>query len=162
MDSILDTRVPKGGSGFKYKGGGGSSGGGGGGGGGSLAWWVWLIIICSVVWLFAYITLFVHFFRTDYIRANSSERPRFGLRLFGRLAWKAFRYATGIQIFVWVFRKIRSKTDRDTKKVGDSFYRKIDEEERGMKSGNEQSAMPPAQLRHEPAPPPAYSNTAIR
>lgn len=60
MDSILDTRVPKGGGGFRYKGGSGS----GGGGGGSLVWWAWLIIIFSVVWLFAYITLLVHFFRT--------------------------------------------------------------------------------------------------
>ncbi|KAF3070398.1 EF-hand superfamily Ca2+-modulated protein [Daldinia childiae] len=98
----------------------------------------------------------------DYTGVHSSERPRSGVRLFGRLTWKAFRYATGIQIFIWAFRKIRSKTDRDTKKVGGSFYRKIDEEERGMKSGNEQSAMPPAQLRHEPVPPPAYSNVAAR
>ncbi|KAI0852004.1 hypothetical protein F5Y00DRAFT_205024 [Daldinia vernicosa] len=148
MDNILETRVPKGGSGFRHKGGIHSSGGGGGS---SIAWWIWLIIVLSILWLIAYTILFVYFYRKDYKSIHPSERPRFGLRLFGRLAWKAFRYATGIQVFVWVFRKIRSKTDSDTKKVGGSFYRKIDDEEKGMKSGNEQLVMPP----------PAYSNAAV-
>ncbi|KAI8957930.1 hypothetical protein F5Y11DRAFT_61770 [Daldinia sp. FL1419] len=150
MDNILDTRVPKGG-GFRYKGG---SGGGGGGGSSPLPWWGWVIIVSCLVWLCAFIFLMVHFFKKDYLGANPSDRDRLGLRLIGRLAWKSFRYVTGIQIFIWAARKIRSRKDRSTKKVGGTFYRKIDEEERGVKDGSEYPAMPPAQLNHEP---PAYT-----
>ncbi|KAI1481362.1 hypothetical protein F4774DRAFT_375098 [Daldinia eschscholtzii] len=166
MDIILDIRDPKGGGragggGHRYKGGGGYHGGSGGS---PIPWWAWMIIVFGSVWLIAYIFLAIHFFRKDRLNLDPNEPRPSGARQFARSSWRALRYMTGIQVFVWAYRKIRSKTDKGTKKVGGSFYKKIDEEERGAKSGSEQAVAPtpPAQLHEEPAPPPAYSNDNVR
>ncbi|KAI0843554.1 hypothetical protein F5Y06DRAFT_6399 [Hypoxylon sp. FL0890] len=153
MDTILDPRTPKGGSssgggrgGFK----GGSSGGGGGGI--PLPLWAELVIIFSIIWVCIYLTFFYYFFRQDHLLAAPSKRRRLSLGLLGRVAWKAFRYATGIQVGIWAVRKLIAccKRGRDTKKVGSTFYRKLDEQEQGGKYLSEPVGIPPAQLRREP------------
>ncbi|OTA74410.1 hypothetical protein M434DRAFT_402716, partial [Hypoxylon sp. CO27-5] len=146
MNIILDPRTPKGGS--SGGGGKGFKGGSSGGGGGiatPLPLWAELVIIFSVIWMCIYLTLFFYFFRQDYLTATPSKRPRLSLRLIGSLAWKAFRYATLIQVVIWAARKLiaRCKTGRGTKKVGGTFYRKLDEQERGSKGVSESTGTPP-------------------
>ncbi|KAI1408120.1 hypothetical protein F5Y13DRAFT_113214 [Hypoxylon sp. FL1857] len=151
MDTILDPRTPKGGS---SGGGGGRKGFSGGSAGGAstpLPLWADLVIIFGVIWLCIYMSLFFYFFRQEYL-APSSKSRRLSLGLIGRLAWKAFRYATLIQVGVWAVRKLVAlcKTGRGTKKVGSTFYRKLDEQEQGVKDVSEPVGIPPAQLRYDP------------
>ncbi|KAI1139961.1 hypothetical protein F5Y05DRAFT_337073 [Hypoxylon sp. FL0543] len=154
MGIILEPRIPKGGSSSGGgKGGKGFKGGSSGGAGGiPLPLWAELVIVFSVIWVCIYLSLFFYFFRQDHLRAAPSKRRRLGLGLFGRLAWKAFRYATLIQVGVWAVRKLiaRCRTGRGTKKVGASFYRKLDEQEKGVNEASEPVGIPPAQLRREP------------
>lgn len=168
MSIILDPRTPKGGSSSSGGGGkgfkGGSSGGGRGGTGTPLPLWADLVISFSVIWTCIYLTLFYFFFKQEYLIVTPSERPRLGLRLLGRLAWKAFRYATLIQVVIWAARKLiaRCKTGRGIKKVGGTFYRKLAKQERGSKGVSEPVEIPPAQLSHVPLHPVSNSNIENR
>ncbi|XXG96923.1 hypothetical protein Hte_003214 [Hypoxylon texense] len=130
MDLIgLAVRDPKGGGkGFK----GGGSYGGGGGSGGNLPLWAELTIIFSVL-----------------------------LGTVGYAAWKAFKYLTLLALLIWAVRKVTERIQasrQGTKKVGGTFYRKVEKEERGVKDGNESvETISP----HGPhAPPPSYSPLA--
>ncbi|KAI0385466.1 hypothetical protein F5Y04DRAFT_276795 [Hypomontagnella monticulosa] len=146
MISILNPRIPKGGSGKGFK----TSGYGAGGGGSNghfLPIWAEVLIALGVVWICFYFVLFFHFFRRDYINARSKDRRRLSIGLFGHLAWKTFRYATLIQVVIWAVRKAteRYKAGRSTKKVGGTFYRKVDEE-KGETDGSETIGIPPTSV----------------
>ncbi|KAI1781258.1 hypothetical protein F4818DRAFT_436450 [Hypoxylon cercidicola] len=154
----LVTRNPKGGKGFKSGGG----YGGGGGGGANLPLWVELVIIFSVLWACAYIALFVYFLRrarrdSRFLRKDENGYRRantFGAT--GYAAWRAFKYMTLLGLVIWAVRKVGEygRTFRDgRKKVGGTFYRKVEKEERGVKDGSEsvETILSP----HGPPPPPA-------
>ncbi|KAI1099627.1 hypothetical protein F4804DRAFT_321370 [Jackrogersella minutella] len=150
--TTLDPRDPKGGKG-KFRGGNGGFAAGGGGGNAKLPLWVYIVIAVGVVWVCIYITLFLYFYRRGYTLVEPSKRPRRRPSFFGRIAWKAFRYATLLQLVIWSFRKLRARFQR-TKHVGGTFYRKIEEEERGVKEPSEPLGTPVAQLRRDsPADP---------
>ncbi|KAI1388638.1 uncharacterized protein F4822DRAFT_429255 [Hypoxylon trugodes] len=154
MDNILEIRAPKGGGG-KFGGGGGKgfkgSGSygvgyaGGGHGGGFLPIWASVLIAFCVIWFCIFIIFFVHFLRNDYILTKPSERRHSGASLIFRILWKAFKYATLIQAVIWAVRKVRASccTNRGTKKVGSTFYRKVDKEEKGEIDGNSDIGVPP-------------------
>lgn len=76
----------------------------------------------------------------------------------GHAAWRAFKWATLLGVAIWAVQKIvdRVKASREGKKrVGGTFYRKVEEEERGVKdgSGSAERVWPHG----PPAPPPSYS-----
>ncbi|KAI2467790.1 hypothetical protein F4781DRAFT_433017 [Annulohypoxylon bovei var. microspora] len=154
MDIILDTRAIKssGRKGSSYKSSSNHYYGGGGGGGAALPVWVYVVIVLGVIWVCIYLALFFYFFRKEYLLADPLKRRRLGPALIGRLAWKAFRYATPLQPIIWCSRKLWARCRR-TKKVGGTFYRKIEEEERGTREPDASEpvgVVPPAQLRGEP------------
>ncbi|KAI1801453.1 hypothetical protein F4811DRAFT_534499 [Daldinia bambusicola] len=208
MDTLLGIRDPKGGGvgrrvvssssggGYRYVGGGYH----GGSSGRSIPAWAYAVIVLGSVWLLAFIFLTSHWFRRERLNRNRNRnRDDDGdennnndndndnnARLLGRVAAKALLYMTGIQVFIWAFRKIRSRgsgtkadgaeeAEEGKNMVGGGFYKKADEEERGVvsKEGCEQHVsvtpslpLPPmtttTRLPEETAPPPAYSNDDVR
>lgn len=76
----------------------------------------------------------------------------------GYAAWMAFKYATLLGLLIWGVRKVAEhcKASREgRKKVGGTFYRKVEKEERGVRDGNESAET--ISPHGPPAPPPSYS-----
>ncbi|KAI1381599.1 hypothetical protein F4677DRAFT_403558 [Hypoxylon crocopeplum] len=90
-----------------------------------------------------------------YYSKKATERPRTCVALVGRPAWKAFKYATLIQAVIWAVRKAGAccatgrRGGEGTKKVGGTFYRKVADEERGVRSEPEPIGIPVAKFRRE-------------
>lgn len=163
MDFIgLAVRDPKGGGGGKgFKSGG--SYGGGGGNWGNLPLWAVLTIIFSVLWICIYVSLFIFFLRRAqkdnlFLRKTENGYPRANaLGAVGYAAWMAFKYATLLVLLIWAVRKVAEyyKASREgRKKVGGTFYRKVEKEERGVRDGNE--SVETISPHGPPAPPPSY------
>ncbi|OTB04253.1 hypothetical protein M426DRAFT_321096 [Hypoxylon sp. CI-4A] len=137
MDMILNPRIPKGGKGGGGGGGKGGNYGSGGGGNGhnTLPLWAELVIIFAAMWVGVFLVLFFRFLRQDVVAKSSTKRA--SASMCGSAAWKAFKYLTLIQLVIWLVRKISDccTAARGTKKVGDSFYRKVAAEERGERAG---------------------------
>ncbi|KAI1206215.1 uncharacterized protein F4807DRAFT_463977 [Annulohypoxylon truncatum] len=107
---------------------------GGGGGGSHLPVWAYIVIAVSVpeTCLTQNSPL-----SPEYLQPDPLKRRRRLAPALGHAAWKAFRYATPIQPILWASRKLaaRLRAGRGAKNVGGTFYRKIEEGEKGHGHG---------------------------
>ncbi|KAL7624236.1 hypothetical protein AAE478_005795 [Parahypoxylon ruwenzoriense] len=173
----LISRIPKGGGGSSGSGGSGYRGGGvvyvNTGNGGNLPLWLTLVIIFTTLWVCIYLILFTIFIRKEYSQQRKLEPnqrvPK--LPLIGRCAWKAFKYATLIQLVIWAVRKVAGACARSrngggddgdnkgaTKKVGGSFYHKITKEEEEDAKTAAAAAAGPSSAPYSPLP--AHANSS--
>ncbi|KAI1767022.1 hypothetical protein GGR53DRAFT_463768 [Hypoxylon sp. FL1150] len=155
--SPLTIRDPKGGSGGGkgFKTSGSYYGGGGGSGGGHLPLWADLVIIFGVIWVVVYASLLIFFLRRA--PKNNTHRKTTGATI-AYAAWRAFKWATLLGVVIWAVQKVaeRAKTSCEGRKnVGGTFYRKVGEEERGVKDGSE--SVETIWSRGPTEPPPSYT-----
>ncbi|KAI1343895.1 hypothetical protein F5Y15DRAFT_181143 [Xylariaceae sp. FL0016] len=156
--STLLGRSPKGGGGgkgsstssggHKTYGAGYHGGGGGGSGHSNLPAWAIAVIIVCVLWLCLFISLAVHFSKKDSARNGQVN--------IGRVLWKAFRYSTGIQIFIWTYRTLSSSSSSSPTSAfrrHGSSYNKLEGGEYEPQHQNPSGTEPP------PGPP-AYTGAA--